>query len=239
MNEIKNISNRLQLIASQIPKGSYFADIGSDHAYLPTYICLNDQNASAIAGEVNDGPFNRAKEVVENYNLTSRITVKLGDGLDVIANEQVDTIVIAGMGGSLIKSILEHGKDHLKNVTHLILQPNIDEYTVRKWLLHNGYQLSKEILIHENGHYYEVLVAVASNIPEQIYVKEYLEKQLLFGPFLLQEKSELFIRKWKIQSNKLKWTINQINKAKQPDLQKINEFTKQLKWIKEVIGKHD
>lgn len=235
MDEIKHISKRLQLIASFIPEGAYFADIGSDHAYLPTYFCLHDEQARAIAGEVNEGPFNRAKAVVESYRLTDVIDVRLGNGLNVLHNEQIDCVIIAGMGGSLMTSILEDGKHKLKNVNRLILQPNIDEYSVRKWLLENNYKLIKEHIICENTHFYEILVAVLDDNEENVYDKAKIEKQLLFGPFLLNEKSTPFIKKWESQYKKINWTINEMNKAREPNINKINSFKRQLTWIKEVL----
>src|SRR5690625_1476783 len=96
------ISVRLKEISKHIPKASFFADIGSDHAYLPSYVCLNDNEATAIAGEVNKRPYNKAKEVVNRFQLNNRIDVRLGDGLSVLESAKPDTLVIAGMGGKLI-----------------------------------------------------------------------------------------------------------------------------------------
>lgn len=234
MKENINISKRLQLIASFIPKGAYFADIGSDHAYLPIYVCLNDEQAKAIAGEVNKGPFTQAKKIVETYNLLDKIDVCCGDGLEVIKDEPVTCVIIAGMGGSLIKSILERGKKHLKSVERLILQPNIDERGVRKWLLANHYQLTSEKIIYENKHFYEILVA-QKNKTSTVYQKEIMEKQLLFGPFLMKEKNDIFKQKWKRNYEKLAQLIIQMEQAKNKNEQKINDFKRQMRWIKEVI----
>src|SRR5690625_254647 len=99
-----NLSKRLTTIATFLPSGAYFADIGSDHAYLPCYVCIHDKEARAIAGEVNEGPYNSACETVKAYELNNQIEVRLGDGLHVIDNEQIKQVVIAGMGGSLIRS---------------------------------------------------------------------------------------------------------------------------------------
>lgn len=234
MNEFKNLSERLRLIASFIPEGVFFADIGSDHAYLPRYVCLKDQTATAIAGEVNQGPFNRATEVVQASGLEDVIDVRLGDGLDVIQGEEVSVVVIAGMGGSLITSILSRGKAHLKHVNRLILQPNVDERSVRRWLLHNGYVLINEKILHENGHYYEILVA-EKNKEQMIYNQNELEKQLLFGPFLLLEKNDTFKQKWQENYKKLKRMIKQMQQAQNLDDEKIEKFQRELNWIEEVI----
>lgn len=237
MNQVIKLSERLRLIASFIPKGAYFADIGTDHAYLPCYICLNDEKARAIAGEVNSGPFERANEVVQSFNLSHVIQVKLGDGLDVIIDEPVNCITISGMGGTLITSILERGKRYLTEVEHLILQPNIDERSVRIWLLENGYYLTNEKIIFENGHFYEILVA-QKNSKLNVYNEHNCDKQLLFGPILLKEKSEIFLQKWESIYNKTKRMITDMKKAKIRDEEKIEQFKRELAWMEEVLNEN-
>src|SRR5690625_7229202 len=112
--DVPILSKRLMKIASYIPKSPFLADIGSDHAYLPCYICLKDKEAKAIAGEVRSGPFDRAVQTVRNYQLDNKVEVRLGDGLEVInEKDEVSVVTIAGMGASLIEQILEKGKHKL------------------------------------------------------------------------------------------------------------------------------
>jgi tRNA (adenine22-N1)-methyltransferase len=236
MNE-KALSERLAIVASYLPLGSFFADIGSDHAYLPCYVCLNDPTAKAIAGEVNEGPYQSALKEVEQNDLLDRVSVRKGDGLDVIEPNEVDQVTIAGMGGTLIASILERGKDKLTNVKRIIVQPNVDAESCRRWFETHGFDLVDETIIEEAGHIYEVLVADATaNDREAIYSEVEKDKELYFGPYLLQKRQEAFIKKWTEEKAKKERVLSQIQKAKQPEQQKIAQIEHQIKWIEEVIA---
>ena len=109
MNELL-LSKRLACVAAQVKPGDRVADIGSDHAYLPVYLIKTKQINFAVAGEVIKGPFETAQRQVQKSQLQEQIMVRLADGLAAIKeSDAIDTIVIAGMGGQLIASILENG----------------------------------------------------------------------------------------------------------------------------------
>ena len=233
-NSVK-LSQRLIHVASFLPNGAKFADIGSDHAYLPCYVCLKDNTATAIAGEVNEGPYQSARKSVRKRGLEKRIDVRLGNGLEVLnEDDQVEQIVIAGMGGALIAQILEEGKGQLADVKRIIAQPNIDARQVRIWLNENGFHLSDEQIIDEKGHIYEILVADRN--ADSPYIHTLAQKQLLFGPFLLENKTEAFVQKWHQEKYKLNAVIEQMKQATLPNIGKINQFTEELTWIKEEIA---
>lgn len=232
MNNIINLSARLENVASFIPKGAQFADIGSDHGYLPCYVCLGDESAQAVAGEVNEGPFQSAQQTVRRYGLSKRIDVRLGSGLNVLNDGEVHLVVIAGMGGSLIKTILNEGKDHLNSVRRIIVQPNIGERHVRHWFYTHGYTIIDETMVEENGHIYEIIVGDRAD-----QIVNLTAKQLLFGPHLLKQKPELFYQKWHYEHVKRQRIIDQMSKAALPDYHKIETFKRELMWIEEVL--HD
>ncbi|RDW19214.1 tRNA (adenine(22)-N(1))-methyltransferase TrmK [Oceanobacillus arenosus] len=235
MTQTLNLSKRLTMVTSFLPKGAAFADIGSDHAYLPCYVCLKDQTARAIAGEVNEGPYQSALKTVSHYHLNEAIDVRLGNGLQVL-NEQdkVDQIVIAGMGGALIKSILEEGQTKLDNVTRIIAQPNIDARNVRKWFVDNNFIITSETIVEENQHIYEIIVADKKENGTLIR-QDFTKQQLLFGPMLMENKTKAFYDKWKSEYEKTKRIIEQIKKATVMDKQKLNQFEEELLWIKEAL----
>ena len=94
MTQQLQLSNRLATVAKYIEKGNFLADIGSDHAYLPVYCVQREKVKKAIAGEVVKGPFESARNTVSQYGLSHQIDVRLGDGLDVLKDDMVDSITI-------------------------------------------------------------------------------------------------------------------------------------------------
>src|SRR5690625_643856 len=127
------LSKRLKQLSIHLQKGTRFADIDSDHAYLPCYVCLHDRTSTAVAGVISEGPYKLAKQTVQQYGLNNQVEVRLGDGINILSEtDRINEIVIAGMGGTTITNILNEGKDQLKNIQTLILQPNNKAYKVRK-----------------------------------------------------------------------------------------------------------
>ena len=232
MNEQK-LSKRLEKVASLVPEGAVVADIGSDHAYLPAWLYLNNKIQKAIAGEVVEGPYNSARSLVSSLGLDDKISVRLADGLEVLrAEDEVTAITICGMGGTLIRDILNRGqaKGHLRGTERLILQPNVGEPTLRRWLLSEGYEILSEDILEEDQKIYEIMVAEKTGINTS-----YDDKALLFGPFLGKQKGEVFEKKWQQQLEKYRYILASMEKAEQVDPAKMAEIKTKINWIEEVI----
>lgn len=129
---------------------------------------------------------------VEKTNLTDVIEVRKGDGLSVIKPGEVDCITIAGMGGTLIQTILEDGKEKLQGVTRLVLQPNIGAHHIRQWLIEHKWSLIDEKIMEDDGRIYEILVAEQGE-PLESY-DEKVEAGILVGPILAKRKTMLLKR---------------------------------------------
>lgn len=227
------LSLRLMKVGEKVPQGARLADIGSDHAYLPTYLMLNDKITYAVAGEVVKGPYESAKRQVAKKNLSEKIMVRLANGLAAVhEDDQINAITIAGMGGSLIRQILESGREQgqLKKTETLVLQPNIGERTLREWLVLNGYGITQEEIIEENDKIYEIIVAEPK---ENV---SYTEKELLFGPILLQNKTAVFAKKWQREAKGKERVLGELTKAQSVPEEKIKEVQEQLDWISEVLS---
>jgi tRNA (adenine22-N1)-methyltransferase len=230
------LSDRLQKVANFIPNGYSLADIGSDHAYLPCFVVKKGIVPFAIAGEVVEGPFQSALRQVKVEELTNKISVRKGNGLEVIESGEVDCITIAGMGGTLISTILEDGKEKLSGVKRLILQPNISAISIREWLKSNDWELVEEEILEEDGKIYEVLVAERGN-PERPYQTD-CQKRLLMGPYLLNGKNLVFQKKWLEEKKNWIRILNQLSSATETEeiIEKINELKMKIKMVEEVLG---
>ncbi|MFD1203888.1 tRNA (adenine(22)-N(1))-methyltransferase [Sporosarcina contaminans] len=189
MNTVK-LSDRLAAVASFVEEGAVLADIGSDHAYLPCYLVHAHKIERAIAGEVVKGPFESAVKNVKREGLDDHITVRLANGLSAIKeHDQVDTVTIAGMGGPLIATILQEGKDKLFSVKRIITQPNIHASSIRQWAMENGWKIVNEQILKEDGKIYEIIVLEKGK-------SVYDDLEIAVGPFLLQQRSDTFLEKW-------------------------------------------
>lgn len=153
------LSNRLMTIASSIQNVDIVADIGTDHAYLPIYLIQQGKANYVIASDVNKGPLEIAKAHIKEAVMGNKIETRLGSGLETIVPGEVDCIVIAGMGGLLMRDILYGKLDVAKSAQQLILQPQKDGIALRNSLYEQGFEIEREVILKEEGKFYEVLWA--------------------------------------------------------------------------------
>lgn len=149
------LTPRLQAIAAQVPQGTRLADIGTDHGYLPVWLLLNGQIDRAIAADLRSGPLNRARETARQYGQTDRVSFRLCDGLADVSPEEVDTVVIAGMGGETIAAILK-AAPWTREDKLLLIQPMTGAHRLRGWLQSNGYAILDETIVREGKKLYSI-----------------------------------------------------------------------------------
>ena len=153
------IDARLLSVAKFVRQGAIFADIGTDHAYLPLALLKEGRIERAIASDINEGPLASARANAEEAGITEGIKFTLTDGAAALANEGITDIAIAGMGGELIADIVEKAT-FLKNPkTRLILQPMTRQGYLRRYLAGAGYAIESEDYSYSAGKYYLTLGA--------------------------------------------------------------------------------
>ena len=159
MNSEKDLDKRLLCCADFVRHGSVAADIGSDHAYLPIYLVKEGICPSAIASDINEGPVNRAKINIAVSGLSKKITVLKSDGLDEAISLSPDDIIIAGMGGELIRDII-NASEYVKNSDiRLILQPMTMPEVLREYLAKSGFNIIEETVCIAADKCYQIICA--------------------------------------------------------------------------------
>ena len=186
------MGNRIDAIIRLVDHCNVVADIGTDHAYVPELLINKGICQRVIATDLNEGPFNIAKRYVESRALSDKIDIRLGDGLQPIDLKEVDTVIIAGMGGLLIREIIDLRKNQLDKRHTLVLQPMHAADKLRHYLLDNGFELLDEELAKEDFHYYEIIKAkrcrVSENVDNEIFLEVgkalFIKKHALLRSFI-------------------------------------------------------
>lgn len=181
------LSKRLLTVASMVTEKSRLADVGTDHGYIPIFLCGQGKIPSAIAMDIRKGPLARAEENIRLYGLSDRIETRLSDGVEKLQPGEADSVVIAGMGGSLVQKILEEGKQRLCSVRELILQPQSDICQVRRYLQENGWRITSEKMVCEEGKYYPMMHVVHG------HMEPLSDIEWKYGQFLLKEKNPVLL----------------------------------------------
>ena len=156
MYEIK-LSPRLAAAAMLVGKGSV-ADIGTDHALLPIHL-VQKGHPKALASDIKEGPCQRARTNIYANGLHSKIKVVCCPGLDAVPEFAPDNIVIAGMGGEMIASILAASDYPKESGCRLVLQPQSMQDVLRRYLAENGFEITDEVVVLDGGKYYQLIAA--------------------------------------------------------------------------------
>ena len=229
------LSKRLKAVAELVTPGMRLADVGTDHGYIPIYLTEAGVIPSAIAMDINKGPLERAKEHIREHGLEGKIQTRLSDGLKDLQMNEADCIIAAGMGGGLIIRILSEERDTAGSLKELILQPQSEIDSVRKYLTEEGYRIVAEDMVYEDGKYYPMMKAVpcmagAGEIP-------YSEEELEFGRVLLQQAhpvlGQFLEREMEIQNRILSALESQESvRAKK----RMEEISYRIEWIRGILN---
>ncbi|MCI8427420.1 MAG: SAM-dependent methyltransferase [Lachnospira sp.] len=189
------LSDRLLLVADWVKPKSVVADIGTDHAYLPIYLALQDICSKAIALDVRKKPLERAKENIAQFDVLDRVEIRLSDGMDELLPMEADVVTICGMGGKLMMDILRRGRKKVNHTTQLLLSPQSDLRLFRIFLYENGIQIIRENMIKEDNQYY-VLMDCRWNTVEKkqktVNFQSYSDMEEMnfrYGEYLLNSKN--------------------------------------------------
>ena len=229
------ISNRLKFVAQHIGNCDVLADIGTDHGYIPIYAVKNNLCKRAIATDINKGPVKKAKQNVGIEGESDRIEVRLGGGLNPIEKGQADCVIIAGMGGNLIRDILEADKQKLKEIKTIILQPAQNPEVLRKYLYNNNYQIIQEDLCFDEGIFYE-LFKVKYGEGE---CRTYNPIDYEISKKLISENHPLIKEFLKFKENKYLKIIEHINDSSESAKERKEDINCKLRLIQKILKEEE
>ena len=167
------IDSRMRAVMNFVREGSRVVDVGADHGYLSISLAQSGRAAKIIATEKNINPFEAARQNISAAGLGNVIELRLGDGLKVLSAGEVDTICIAGMGGALIKKILDDSPEVVNSARQLILQPMNGAKKIREHLAETNWLIDDEDLAEVAGIIYEIISAVKVIDTPKIFKREF------------------------------------------------------------------
>lgn len=215
------LSKRLNWILEKVDKCETIMDVGTDHGYIPIQLIKKNLSNKVIASDINKDPLEKAKINVSLEGVLKNIDLRLGGGLAPLNKGEAEGIIIAGMGGNMIRDILESDLDKVKEVDYFILQPAQNPEVLREYLYTHDYKIIDEDICLDEGKYYE-LFKIKYKKSDNKNSFENLDYEI--SPLLLEKKSDIFRL----------YIENKIDKNKKI-ISFINEDTEHAKQRKELL----
>jgi tRNA (adenine22-N1)-methyltransferase len=223
------LSKRLMFIANHIDECNSIIDVGTDHGYIPIYAVKKGLCKTAIASDINRDPVKKAKFNIALEGVEDRIGVRLGGGLETVQKGEVEAVVIAGMGGNLIRDILERDKNKLPLYKFMILQPAQNPEILREYLYTNGYEILTEDLCLDEGIYYELFKVMKVQRQGKIELDPiYYE----ISPVLLKNKHKLMSSYLRNKEEKYEKILGLINENSDSARSRKADIKNKINYIK-------
>ncbi len=178
-------SKRIDLICSCLRKAKTFADVGCDHGYCSQYMLEKGLCERAILSDISEGSLQKAKALLAEYIADGRAVAVLGDGF-VGVPKDTEEVLIAGMGGSEIISILSDEKYGFIP-QYFVLQPMHDSEKLRRYLLEKGVTILRDDTFFD-GKYYDLIIGESKAGKEN-----YSDAEYEFGRDNLKNRGEAFL----------------------------------------------
>lgn len=238
MSKQLDLSKRLQAVVDLVSPKRRVADIGCDHGYVSIYLADVRKCPKVIAMDVRKGPLSQAQNNIHRFGMDGRIETRLSDGTALLEPDEVDTLLISGMGGRLIMRIVSEGLDRLGAFKELVLQPQSEAELVRKFLREHDYIIVDEDFVIEDGKNYPMMKALHVSCLDEwdkesgqqhdaSALSDYSVKQQdLFGPVLLKKRPADFCTFLYLKKKKTEEILQQIT---QPEKRKeMQDYLQQL-----------
>ena len=228
------LSKRLMKIASYVNYCEAIADIGTDHGYIPIYLVKNNKCNSAIASDINKGPIEKASTNIRFEGLSEKIKCLLGGGLKPLKVGEVNGVIIAGMGGNLIRDIILEDIEKVKLYDFLILQPAQNPEVLREFLYNNNFEILNEDLILDDGKFYELFKVKYNENAKKINIKDEISYEI--SSILLESNNSLVNDYIKSKIKKYENIISYIKDNTSLAKKKKDILNEKINKLKEMIS---
>ncbi len=230
------LPDRLKLMADLVSRGETVADIGTDHGYLPIYLTLEGISPKVILTDISPGSAAKAAEDCSKLDPEREYDIREGDGLTVLRRGEVDTVVMAGMGGILISHIMEADPVHTQSFRKFILQPRSHVGYLRHWLHTHGYRIDSERLVREGQFICEVLVCSYHGGDRRDISFENNEELFSYPDSIMEEDTELAMEYLEEERNKLTDILEKIGDSSDERKELI---TRKIERIDKLLDNHE
>lgn len=225
-----NLSDRLKTVAGMIDDTNTIIDVGTDHAYIPIYLIKNNIIKRAVASDINIGPVEKAEKNVSDYNLQDKISCRLGGGLTTVLPNEVEAAIIAGMGGNLIRDIIEESKEVFKSLHYAILQPVQNPEVLREYIYKSGYKIIDEELVREDDKFYEIFKVKYDN-----NIREVLPINYEISEILVKKKHPVMKEYLQFKLEKYTKIYNGLNQETEGAIRRKEHLEKTIIKLKEFL----
>ena len=226
------ISKRLLCCASMVQPGSRVADIGTDHGYLGIYLLQSGAARHVIACDLRKDPLENARRNAKLFGVDGEMELRLSDGLEKILPDEVDTVVMAGMGGDLIQKILSQCPWRKREGLQFILQPQSAGNVLRRWLCEDGFEIRREEPV-QDGHFLYTVMDIRQGEPAPLTPgTEYA------SPALLASGIPLVGNYLARVENALQETVRGLTNAEKQRPERLSYFRQALLEIQEMRKNH-
>ncbi|MBU5669964.1 class I SAM-dependent methyltransferase [Peptoniphilus sp. MSJ-1] len=222
------LSKRLQKIASLVDLNSKVIDVGTDHGYVPNFLCEKNISRDVIATDISMNSLEKSIELTKKLNNDDKIRNILCDG---IYNEYRDNIIIAGLGGIQIAEIIEKSIEISKVANKLILQPMQKNHILRRELYNMDFDIIDEEIVYEDNRYFEIIIAKYTG--EKI---NYENSDIYISKAQIKKKNRVFLDSLIERKKNLKNIIENFNSSSNEALKRKEELIELYKKMEEAIN---
>ena len=229
----------MKTISDAVLVGRPCADIGTDHGLIPIHLLKTGRVPFCILCDITDGPLIKASRNMSGSGLSAAsYSIRKGDGIAPVEPGEADTVIIAGMGGELIRDIMAADPEKADTFSRFVLQPRSKSSVLRRWLIDNGYAIVNELLAREDRRISQIIVVEHANrtkLENEVFDDEL---DYFIPPFLYERQNPLLKDFLKMKRTSVLMILENLTHSDNPDLNEKRSFWKQrLNQIDERMKK--